>query len=139
MPGKIRAFCERTGQKPPEGVGSTARAVLEALALKSRLVVEGLEKVTGREIRTINMIGGGIQNRLLCQLTADATGRRVLAGPVEATATGNVLVQAVGSGAVSSWSEARGIVANSFDVVEYEPRSSARLDEACGKLRELTS
>jgi rhamnulokinase len=137
MPGKIRAFCERTGQKPPEGVGPTARAVLEALALKSRLVVEGLERVTARTVRTINMIGGGIQNRLLCQLTADATGRRVLAGPVEATATGNVLAQAVGAGAVSSWSEAREIVARSFELTEYEPRRSERMEEACGKLGEI--
>ena len=139
MPGKIRAFCERTGQQLPEGEGATARAVLDALALKSRLVVDLLERVTGRTIRTINMIGGGIQNELLCQLTADATGRRVLAGPVEATATGNVLTQAVGAGAVAGWSEAREIAAASCDLAEYEPRGSSRWEEAAERLRELTA
>jgi rhamnulokinase len=138
MPGKIRAFCERTGQKPPEGPGATARAVLESLAIKSRLVLEGLEQVTGREIRTINMIGGGIQNQLLCQMTADATGRRVLAGPVEATATGSVLTQAIASGAIPDLAAAREIAAASYDLVEYQPRASAQWDEACEKLREMT-
>jgi rhamnulokinase len=137
MPGMIADFCARTGQKTPEGPGPLARAIFEALALKTRLVLEGLEEVTGRTIGTVNMIGGGIQNRLLCRLTADATGRRVLAGPVEATATGNVLAQAVGAGALSSWAEGREVAARSFDVDEYEPRPSAAWDEAAERLKEL--
>jgi len=138
MTAKIAAFCEKTGQRPPEGVGPTARAVLEALALKTRLVLERLERVTGRAVGTVNMIGGGVQNRLLCQLTADATGRRVLAGPVEATAAGNVLAQAVGAGAVPSWAEAREVVAGSFELVEYSPRDPDRWAGAAGRLAEMT-
>jgi sugar (pentulose or hexulose) kinase len=137
MPGMIADFCARSGQKTPEGPGPLARAILEALALKTRLVLESLEEVAGRTVRTVNMIGGGIQNRLLCQLTADATGRRVLAGPVEATATGNVLTQAVGGGAVASWAEAREVSARSFDVAEYLPRPSSAWDDAAGRLREI--
>jgi rhamnulokinase len=139
MPGKIEAFCCRTGQRAPEGPGAVARAVLEALALKTALVLEGLESVTGRSVRTLNMIGGGTQNRLLCQLTADASGREVVAGPVEATAAGNVMVQAVGSGAVTDWAEARRTVARSFNLVKYEPKRSAQWEEALGRLRELTT
>jgi len=137
MPGRIDGFCRETGQTRPEGPGATARVVLEALALKTRLVLGELERVTGRSLETIHMIGGGVQNELLCQWTADATGRRVLAGPVEATAAGNVLVQAVGAGALASREEARAVVARSFDLVEYEPHSPRAWDEAAGRLEEL--
>jgi rhamnulokinase len=137
MPGRLREYCRRTGQKPPEGPGPTARAVLEALALKTRLVLERLEGVTGRTMGTINMIGGGTRNRLLCRLTAEATGRRVLAGPVEATAAGNVLAQAVGAGELASWAQAREVVAGSFELVEYLPADPGRWEEAAGRLKEL--
>lgn len=138
MTGKIDAFCRQTGQAPPSDPGAMARAVLESLALKCRWVLERLEEVTGRRIRTINMIGGGVQNRLLCRMTAEATGRRVVAGPVEATAAGNVLTQAIGVGAVSSLTEAREILTRSFETVEYEPGGvGTEWDEAYGRLEEM--
>jgi len=85
------------------------------------------------------MVGGGVRNRLLCQLTADATGRRVVAGPVEATATGNLLTQAMGSGLVESMHEMRDIIRRSFDLDEYEPRLSAAWDDAYGRLTDFVT
>jgi rhamnulokinase len=137
MTEKIAGFCRETGQTPPEDVGPLVRVVLEGLALKSRWVLGLLEEVTGRRIDTINMVGGGTQNRLLCRLTADACARRLVAGPVEATAAGNVLTQALGTGAVRSLADARGIVRRSFEPVEYDPHPSAGWDEAYGRLQEI--
>ena len=127
------------GQVEPEDAGQTVRVVLEGLALKCRRVMGLLEDVTGGSIRTINMVGGGVRNRLLCQLTADATGRRVVAGPVEATATGNLLTQAMGSGLVESMHEMRDIIRRSFDLDEYEPRLSAEWDDAYGRLTDFVT
>jgi rhamnulokinase len=103
---------------------------LESLALRYRQVLQYLEHLTGGQIQTIHIVGGGVQNRLLCQMAADATGRRVVAGPVEATAIGNVMMQAVAHGLVGSISEAREIVRRSFDVEEYSPRQSDAWREA---------
>lgn len=123
MPAEIRRFCARTGQPAPDGVGATVRCCLESLALKYRWVLERLEEIRGKQIQTIHILGGGTQNHLLCQLTADATGRAVVAGPVEATAIGNVLMQAMGRGHISSLEQAREIVRASFDLVPYIPSS----------------
>lgn len=120
----IRAYCVRTGQRPPEGVSGTVRAIIEGLALKYRWVIERLETVTGKPIETIHIIGGGSQNTLLCQATADATGKRVLAGPVEATALGNIMVQALASGVVGSIQEGRRLIGSSFPLTEYTPRDT---------------
>ena len=133
----IHDYCRATRQAAPADVGATVRIVLEGLALKCRQVLELLEQVTGRTIHTVNMVGGGVQNRLLCQFTADATGRRVVAGPVEATATGNILTQAMGLGAVASMREAREIIARSFGLVEYDPHPSQAWEDAYGKLVEI--
>lgn len=133
----IADFCGETGQATPKDEGQMVRLILDGLALKCRWVLALLEKATGTSIDTINMIGGGVQNRLLCRLTADACGRRVVAGPVEATAAGNLLTQAMGAGAVASQQEARSIVARSFDLTEYEPHTSSRWDEAHGRLEEM--
>ncbi len=139
MPQKIAEFCRRTAQPPPDSVGQTVRIILEALALKTRWSLARLEKVTGRYARTIHLVGGGVNNRLLCQWTADTTGRLVLAGPSEATAAGNILVQAVATGAVESLSAARGILRSSIDLDEYEPLGSQEWDEAYGKLDAMVS
>lgn len=122
MPGRIARFCARTGQKPPESRGGMVRCALESLALKYRQVIERLEEVAGRRIATIHIVGGGSQNALLNQLTADATGRSVIAGPVEATAIGNVLLQAIATGEIGSVGEGRELVRRSFQPVLYEPR-----------------
>jgi len=121
MPAAIRAFCERTEQPAPATPGEFARAILESLAFRYRMILESLQELTGAVITEIQIVGGGSFNRLLNQFTADATGCHVLAGPVEATALGNIAVQMLATGAVSSLAEARGIVAHSFPIERFEP------------------
>ena len=137
MPGRIRGFCEETGQRPPGDRGSILRCALESLALKYRYVLESLENILGRRLDTIHVVGGGSQNRLLCQLTADATRRPVVAGPVEATAIGNILVQAIATGHLGSLADARAVVRRSFDVLTYEPREDGRWDEAYDRFKRM--
>jgi len=137
MPSKIAAFCERTGQKAPENPGQMVRVILESLALRYRMVLESLEDVLGRRIQTINIVGGGSRNQVLNQFVADATGRRVVAGPTEATAAGNVLVQAIGAGVLKNLAEARAVVKASFPVSVFEPRSRQGWDEAYERFRSL--
>jgi rhamnulokinase len=121
MPSRIRSFCEETGQDPPEEPASVARCVFESLALKYRHAIEQAQSLTGRSIGTVNVVGGGSQNDLLCQLTADASRLPVVAGPVEATAIGNVMVQAFAQGRVGSLEEIRAVVSDSFETSTYEP------------------
>lgn len=126
MPEALREQCRATGQTPPEGIGATIRCVLDSLALKYRVTLETMERITGRKIHTLHIVGGGSQNRLLNQLAADATGRLVKAGPVEATAIGNVLLQARARGQVGSLSELRAIVRASFPIETFAPDPAAR-------------
>jgi rhamnulokinase len=126
MPQALADFCRRTGQPVPVEPGPVIRCALESLALRYRWVLERLEELLGRRLETIHVVGGGCQNELLCQFTADACNRQVLAGPVEATAIGNLLVQAVGLGILSSLSEAREVVRNSFEVRTFTPKDSDR-------------
>jgi rhamnulokinase len=122
MPAAIADFCRRTGQTAPDGIGATVRCALESLALCYRWVLERLEALTNQRIEVIHIVGGGCQNNLLNQFTADACNRPVLAGPVEATATGNVLVQALGAGVLGSLADAREVVNRSFEVRSFLPR-----------------
>ncbi|MDR3110836.1 MAG: rhamnulokinase [Planctomycetaceae bacterium] len=121
MPEAIRSFCKRTGQTIPETNGAVLRCALESIAMKFRHVLEMCEKISGNKIETIHIVGGGTKNSQLCQAAADATGRRVVAGPIEATAIGNIMMQAVALGEVKSIQEARAVIRNSFDVIEFEP------------------
>jgi rhamnulokinase len=121
MPARIAAACERTRQPAPDGVGATVRSILVSLACKYRWTLERLEAVSGRDVRRIHVIGGGARNDLLCRLTADLCGREVLAGPVEATALGNVLVQARGAGELASLAELRDAAAASAEPKLHEP------------------
>lgn len=130
MPAAIRAYCQRMSQPEPASVGALVRCCLESLALKYRWVVDTLEDLTGRQLDTIRIVGGGSQNGLLCQLTADACRRRVVAGPVEATALGNMLVQAVACGALPDIAAGRVAVAASVSQTTFEPRPSADWDAA---------
>ena len=123
MPAALAEFCRRTGQPEPREPGAVVRCALESLALRYRWVLERLEELAGRRIDAIHVVGGGSQNALLCQLTADACNRRVLAGPVEATAIGNLLVQAIGLGVLGSLAEAREVVRRSFEVRPYTPHN----------------
>jgi len=137
MPQKIDRFCELTKQPKPSNRGDYVRTCLDSLALTYRRTLEGLEDVLGRKINTIHIVGGGTQNELLSQMTADACNRPVVAGPVEATAIGNILVQAMATGDVKSLGDARAIVRSSFDVKRYEPRETKRWDEGYARFRSL--
>jgi rhamnulokinase len=137
MPSRIRQYCADTRQTVPQTQGQIVRIALEGIALKYRWVLERLEELTGRRLDPIHIVGGGTKNRLLSQLAADSTGRTVIAGPAEATAIGNILMQAVGLRHLSSLTEARGIVRESFAPETYEPRTGAAWDEAYARLRRM--
>ena len=136
MLGRIRSFCEETGQDPPRGPGEISRCIFDSLALKYRHVIEQAERLSGRPVEAIHVVGGGSRNALLCQLTADTTRLPVLAGPVEATAMGNVMVQALARGRVNSLEEIRAVVRHSAEATRYEPGGDA---ERWGKLIEQFS
>ena len=137
MPAAIREYCQRTGQKAPASEGAVLRTAIESLALRYRQVLGWLEQLIGGRLEVIHIVGGGTQNRQLCQATADACQRPVLAGPVEATALGNVLMQAVTAGDLAGISEAREVVRRSFPVDRYEPRAAARWDDAYARFLEI--
>ena len=130
MPQKVTDFCKKTGQPEPSTRGASVRACIDSLALKYRQTLEGLEDILGRRIDVIHIVGGGAQNELLNQLTADVCGRPVVAGPVEATASGNILVQAIAVGAIKDLAAARQVVRNSFAVKRYEPKVTATTEAA---------
>jgi len=130
MPAAIAGYLRRTGQDGGV-VGDPIllmRAILDGLALAYRAALERAERLAGVRVGTLHVVGGGARNSLLCQLTADACGRRVQAGPVEATALGNVLVQALGAGALPDVTEARAVARASTELTMYEPRDAAAAD-----------
>jgi rhamnulokinase len=137
MPGRLREFCRRTGQPVPESKAAIVRCILESLALRYRWVLEKLEEIVGRRLEPLHIMGGGTQNRLLCQFAADATGHRVVAGPVEATALGNLLMQALALHHVGSLAEGRQIISRSFEQIMYLPQATAAWDDAYGRFRAL--
>jgi rhamnulokinase len=139
MPAAIVDYCRRTGQPVPASEGAVIRAALESLALKYRQVLRWLEELTGGRIETIHIVGGGTQNRQLCQMAADACDRPVVAGPIEATAIGNLMLQAVSAGDVSTIAEAREVIRHSFAVEQYDPRPDAAWDEAYARFERLMS
>ena len=121
MPERIAEYCRARGHAIPDQPGAVTRLILESLASTYRKVAGNLETLTSRTIDRIHIVGGGSRNRLLNQLAANATGKTVIAGPTEATAAGNILVQAIGAGAVSGFSEVRQIVRQSFPLETYQP------------------
>ena len=125
----IDSFCEETGQRKPSSPGAYVRAVLESLALKYRHVIGDLERLTGLRVEQVRKVGGGAKNQLLNQFVADATGKRVLAGPVEATALGNIGMQMLATGATSSLRESRQLIDRSFETQVFESQDSATWDE----------
>ncbi len=130
MTERIAANCRKIGQTPPETKGEVVRCIFESLALKYRKTLEQLEGLLGYRLSPLHIIGGGSQNRMLCRFTADATGKTVVAGPVEATAAGNALMQALALGELSSIADMREVVRASFEPVTYEPEASGPWDEA---------
>jgi rhamnulokinase len=132
MVGAIGEFCDRTNQDAPEDMAGVSRCILESLALSHRKALETVADVVGRRPNVLHVEGGGSRNAVLCQMTADATGLPVIAGPAEATVIGNVLVQAYARGYLSSAEEIREVVRNSTELVEYEPRTDGAWDERYG-------
>jgi sugar (pentulose or hexulose) kinase len=130
MPRWIQAFCERTGQPIPSDEAAILRTIYESLALKYRYVFRFLESVTGRHIPALHVIGGGSQNALLCQMTADALGREVIAGPSEATALGNGVMQLIALGELADVAQARAVISASFPTTRYLPQNGAEWDAA---------
>jgi rhamnulokinase len=137
MPSALGDYCKKTGQRVPEEPGDVVRCALESLALRYRWVLDRLEELVGKRLDTIYIVGGGCQNTLLCQLAADACNRLVVAGPVEATAIGNVLVQAIGLGLLGSLAEGRAVVRRSFELSTYEPREHERWTEPYNRFLQM--
>jgi rhamnulokinase len=131
----IGDYCSRTGQSAPSGPPAFTRAILESLAFKYRMVLDSLEELTGIRFMEIRIMGGGSKNRLLNQFTADATGRTVVAGPAEATALGNIAMQMLATGAVTSLAEARSIIERSFPVERFEPLAADRWEKQYARFR----
>jgi rhamnulokinase len=139
MPEAIRRYCERTRQPQPQSPAEFARAIFEGLALKSRTVLDQLRGLSPKPIEVVHIIGGGSQNETLCQFTANAAALPVIAGPMEATAIGNLLVQAIGLGFLSSLAELRQVVRQSFPLKPYQPQQDASWDAAYQRFREVTA
>ena len=137
MPSRIAQFCRDTGQRVPQAPGQFCRVILESLALRYRQVLESLESLTGRRIETIHIVGGGSRNSLLNQFVADSTERRVVAGPAEATAAGNILVQALGDATIGNLDAARALVSASFPLEIVEPSTSSEWGRAYENFRNL--
>ncbi len=136
MVAAIADYCRDTGQPQPESPPAFTRAILESLAFKYRHVLDSLETLTGIQLTEVQIVGGGSRNRLLNQFTADATGRTVFAGPVEATALGNVAMQMVATGTVGSLSDARAIIERSFPVERFDPRDTDRWHDQYRRFQE---
>jgi rhamnulokinase len=135
MPQKIAAFCRETSQPVPSSPGEIVRCCLDSLAMEYRRTIDGLEDILGKTIDVLHLVGGGTQNELLNQLTADATRKNVTAGPTEATAMGNILVQALAVGAIGSLAEARAIVRASTVLKTYRP--AADVESAYQRYRSM--
>jgi len=136
IPRRIRKFCASTGQYVPKTRGEVARCIYESLAMKYRFVLHNLELTTGKNFQSLYVIGGGVKDRFLNTLTANACDREVIAGPVEATTIGNVIVQLIALGEISSLSQARHIVAGSVNFSHFEPQDIAGWDNASGYFAE---
>jgi rhamnulokinase len=135
MPARIAEFCRRTGQRPPESRGATVRCVLESLALAHRRTLRQAGELSGHEFEVVHLVGGGSRNELLCQWTADALGMPVVAGPTEATALGNVLVQARAHGLIGDLAAMRELVADTQQLRRYIPSGGQRAwDAAAARL-----
>jgi rhamnulokinase len=135
----IQAYGRRTRQPIPESPGALVRCALESLALRYRQTLHELTEITSKPIARIHVVGGGSQNALLCQFTADATGLPIFAGPVESTALGNIIAQAVGTGTISSFTAGRALVQESTRPAEYLPRTDFTWEEAYSRFRQIAS
>ncbi len=139
LPERIREYCRKTNQPVPETPGQIVRCIFESLALRYRWTAEKLEELTGKKYEVINIVGGGTKEDMLSQFAADASGKTVYAGPVEATTLGNVAMQLITLGEISDMWEARRVIANSFEIKTFAPRTENKSawDEAYGRFLTL--
>jgi rhamnulokinase len=137
MPKAIQDFCRETGQPVPETESQFARCVFESLALTYATVLDGLQELTGTKVEMVHVVGGGSRNKTLNAFTAGACGRPVIAGPVEATVLGNVLVQARSHGEIRSLADIRSVVRDSSEVTQYEPANASAWSDARGRFADL--
>lgn len=137
MPERIRQFCRRTGQYVPQTRGEVMRCIYQSLALKYRATLEGLQTITGKSYKSINMVGGGIKDTLLCRLAASACGIDVLAGPVEATVMGNIAVQFIALGEIKDLKDARRIIRDSAEIKVYKPVQTEEWDAAYQQFKKV--
>ena len=137
LPRRIAEYCRETNQKIPTDVGEIVRCIYESLALKYRYTAEGLCKLASIAPKAINIVGGGSQDKLLNQMTANACGMKVIAGPTEATAIGNIVVQAIAAGEIKDIQEARRIIGNSFNTIVYDPSDKNLWDSAYDRFVKL--
>ena len=138
MPNQIRAYCKRSGQPVPETKGAIIRTAVDSLAFRYKTVFSMLEDLTGNRLDVLHIVGGGTKDRQLNQLTANALNRRVITGPVEATAAGNVLSQLMAAGSVASLAEGRDIIRASFALDTYEPTDTDAFAEAYTRFHDIT-
>ncbi|MBE7054163.1 MAG: rhamnulokinase [Ruminococcaceae bacterium] len=129
IPKRIQQYCERTNQYVPQTVGEIVRCIYESLALKYKYSFENLKKLAGKDFKSINIVGGGTKDPLLCKMCADACGVNVFAGPIEATALGNIAVQLIAAGEIKDLKEARKIIANSFELKSYSSENTEKWNE----------
>ncbi len=137
LPGRVRDFCRRTGQYVPETVGEVMRCLYQSLAMKYKISLEALEGVSGKVFPSIHMLGGGIKDTLLCRMTADATGRTVLAGPIEATVMGNIATQLIALGEIADVKAARAIIKASTPLAIYEPAEREAFEAHYGAFKAI--
>ena len=139
MPKRIVEFCKKTGQHVPETKGEIVRCIFDSLAMCYRSTAEKIDEITGHRAPFINIVGGGTKEVPLCKLTADACGRPVYTGPVEATALGNIAVQAIAAGEIKDVKEAREVIANSFEISYFEPHDTEMWDEGYERFQKIVN
>jgi len=137
IPRRIQEFCAETGQYVPQTKGEIVRCIFDSLALCYRSTLEKIDEITGKRTPFINIVGGGTKEVPLCKLTADACGRPVYTGPVEATALGNIAVQAIAAGEISDMKQARQVIADSFEISYFEPHDTAMWDDGYEKFKQI--
>ncbi|MBE7038668.1 MAG: rhamnulokinase, partial [Ruminococcaceae bacterium] len=137
MPKRIYEYCKRTNQTPPETIGETVRCIYESLALKYKYALINLEKITNKKFSSINIVGGGTKDPFLCSMCADSCDVKVSAGPIEATALGNIAMCLINAGEIKDVAEARRVIKNSFPIKEYTPNHTLDWDKAYERFLEI--
>jgi len=138
MPKRIYDYCKNSGQATPDSIGEISRCITDSLAMEYCYTLETMEKLLSKKYDTIHIIGGGVKDKFLCQCTANVTGRPVVAGPVEATALGNIGAQLLASGEIKDLAQMREVIANSFPCERYEPQDTELWKEAYQRFLKVT-